>query len=728
MLFQHFFWFYSHPAVYIMIVPGMGVISELISTFARKPIFGYRFVAYSSLSLALLSFLVWGHHMFVSGQSRLANMVFSALTFTVGIPSAIKVFNWVATLYKGDIRLKTADAVRAVVPVAVHDRRPDRPVPRHPVVDVHLHDTYFVVAHFHYVMMGSTLVAFLGGLHYWWPKFTGKMYNESLGRMCAIGVFFGFNLTFLPQFVMGARGMPRRYWDYDPQYQIFHQLSTIGAFMLGISLFITVCYLFGVVLKNGKKAPRNPWGGSSLEWQAPTPPTLYNFEKPPILHELYNYDDLVEVAEDVWERTSHRGGAGGGRSHRRDARPEAAAEGRRSGRRHGGARRVEGGRHARAPRAGGERRAPRDQGGGEARRRRDHQGCRGQREGCLEGRQPRQRAREGRRARREGRDARHERIARRRSRRRRRPRPRRRSRRSRSRPRSRRPRRWPSKRSRSRSTTSMTEGRRQVSAASHDAHGDDHGHGHGHSRFIQHHYDDAQHQFDAGKFGIWLFLAQEVLFFSALFVAYVLYRVHHPEIYSYAHKWLDVKFGAINTAVLIFSSLTAAWAVRAAQLNQRELLIGCLAIDDPVRVRVPRHQVHRVLAQGSRAHPVRPLLRPVRELGRRGAADQEQRVPGVEDHVVWRPTARTSRRRLLPGLHARSGPEEGRRPGRLQGPRGVRSRSPRPSRRTARSPARRAPARSPRSAPRRLRRGGRRDRSSRPARRTARSRVEKHPC
>jgi len=300
-LFQHFFWFYSHPAVYIMIIPGMGVISELISTFSRKPIFGYRFIAYSSISLALLSFLVWGHHMFVSGQSRLANMVFSALTFTVGIPSAIKVFNWVATLYKGDIRLKTPMLYALSFLLLFTIGGLTGLFLGILSVDVHLHDTYFVVAHFHYVMMGSTLVAFLGALHYWWPKFTGRMYPESLGKICAIGVFFGFNLTFLPQFVMGSRGMPRRYWDYDPHYQIYHQLSTVGAFVLGISIFISVMYLFAS-FKNGPKAPRNPWGGSSLEWQAPTPPTLYNFEKPPVLHELYNYDDIVEVEPDVWER------------------------------------------------------------------------------------------------------------------------------------------------------------------------------------------------------------------------------------------------------------------------------------------------------------------------------------------------------------------------------------------------------------------------------------------
>ena len=300
-LFQHFFWFYSHPAVYIMIIPAMGVISEMLSTFARKPIFGYRFIAYSSVSLALLSFLVWGHHMFVSGQSRLANMVFSALTFSVGIPAAIKVFNWVATLYKGDIRLKapmlyvlgfllifTIGGLTGLFLGILS-------------VDVHLHDTYFVVAHFHYVMMGSTLVAFLAAMHFWWPKFTGRMYTESIARVCAIGVFFGFNLTFLPQFVLGSRGMPRRYWDYDPMYTEFHQLSTIGAFVLGISMVVAIVNLL-MSFWNGKRAPRNPWGSTSLEWQAPTPPTLYNFEKPPVLHELYNYDDLVEVAEDRWER------------------------------------------------------------------------------------------------------------------------------------------------------------------------------------------------------------------------------------------------------------------------------------------------------------------------------------------------------------------------------------------------------------------------------------------
>jgi cytochrome c oxidase subunit I len=302
-LFQHFFWFYSHPAVYIMIIPAMGVISELITTFSRKPIFGYRFIAYSSISLALLSFLVWGHHLFVSGQSRLATMVFSALTFTVGIPSAIKVFNWAATLYKGDIRLQTPMLYALSFLLLFTIGGLTGLFLGILAVDVHLHDTYFVVAHFHYVMMGSTLVAFLGGLHYWWPKISARMYPERLGQLCAAGVFFGFNLTFLPQFVMGSRGMPRRYWDYDPEFKIFHQLSTVGAFVLGISIFVQVCYLIWS-MKNGEPAKDNPWGATTLEWQAPTPPTLYNFSTPPVLHDLYNYDDLEERGELDWVRVS----------------------------------------------------------------------------------------------------------------------------------------------------------------------------------------------------------------------------------------------------------------------------------------------------------------------------------------------------------------------------------------------------------------------------------------
>lgn len=299
-LFQHFFWFYSHPAVYIMIIPAMGVISEVFSTFSHKPIFGYKSIAYASISLALFSFIVWGHHMFVSGQSPLATMVFSALTFTVGIPSAVKVFNWTSTLYKADIHLKTPMLYGLSFLILFLIGGLTGLFCGTLAVDVHIHDTYFVVAHFHYVMMGSTLVAFLAGLHYWWPKFTGRMYPERLAKWCAGGVFVGFNMTFLPQFLLGTMGMPRRYWDYDPEFAIYHQISTLGALLLGVSLFVVVLYLLKS-FKSGPKAPDNPWGGTTLEWQAPTPPPMFNFNSPPELHELYVYDDLVQEG-DGWVR------------------------------------------------------------------------------------------------------------------------------------------------------------------------------------------------------------------------------------------------------------------------------------------------------------------------------------------------------------------------------------------------------------------------------------------
>jgi cytochrome c oxidase subunit 1 len=296
-LFQHFFWFYSHPAVYIMIIPAMGVVSELTTTFSRKHIFGYRFIAYSSIALALLSFLVWGHHMFVSGQSQMAAMIFSALTFTVAIPSAIKVFNWTATLYKGEIHLKTPMLYALSFVLLFTIGGLTGLFLGILSVDVHLHDTYFVVAHFHYVMMGSTLVAFLGALHYWFPKMSGKMYPEKLGQICSTLVFIGFNLTFLPQFVMGARGMPRRYWDYDPEFTLMHQLSTVGAFLLGVAMFTTVVYLVHAAFWGKVKAPDNPWGGSTLEWQTTSPPPLYNFHEAPERPLLYHYEDFVYDAK-----------------------------------------------------------------------------------------------------------------------------------------------------------------------------------------------------------------------------------------------------------------------------------------------------------------------------------------------------------------------------------------------------------------------------------------------
>lgn len=290
-LFQHFFWFYSHPAVYIMILPAMGVISELIAVYSRKHIFGYRFIAYSSVAIALLGFLVWGHHMFTSGQSAIAGVVFSAITFTIAIPSAVKVFNWLSTLYKGSISfatpmlyalsfmfLFTIGGLTGLF-LATLD------------VDVHLHDSYFVVAHFHYVMVGGSLTAFFGGLFHWWPKITGKMYWEPGGQLSAILVFIGFNVTFFPQFVMGTRGSPRRYYNYLPQFEPFHQWSTIGAYILGAgALVVALTLLYS--LSRGKKAPANPWGGASLEWECSSPPPHDNFAKYPAIEDCYDFRRL----------------------------------------------------------------------------------------------------------------------------------------------------------------------------------------------------------------------------------------------------------------------------------------------------------------------------------------------------------------------------------------------------------------------------------------------------
>ena len=288
-LYQHFFWFYSHPAVYIMIVPGFGIISEVISTFSKKIIFGYWAIALSSLAIAFIGFLVWGHHMFVSGQSSLANMVFSFMTFLVGIPTGIKIFNWLATMYRGSIDLKTPMlyaisflflfTIGGFTGIMIGALS----------VNVHLHDTYYIVAHFHYVMMGGMAIAFFAGLHYWWPKITGKMYNEFWAKISCGLIFIGFNMTFLPQFIMGSQGMPRRYHNYIEQFQPFHQLSTIGAYVMGVAFIIMAAYLFYSILK-GKKAPANPWGSRALEWQVSSPPPLHNFEHiPVIIHGPYDY-------------------------------------------------------------------------------------------------------------------------------------------------------------------------------------------------------------------------------------------------------------------------------------------------------------------------------------------------------------------------------------------------------------------------------------------------------
>ena len=300
-LFQHFFWFYSHPAVYIMILPAFGVISELMGTFSRQRVYGYRAVALSSVAIALLGFLVWGHHMFTSGQSPVSSIVFSLITFLIGIPSGIKIFNWVWTMYRGSVWLKTPMlyaltflflfTIGGVTGIMVGAL----------AVDIHLHDTYFVVAHFHYVMMGGTVMAFLGGLHYWWPKMTGYLYNETLGKASALLVFLGFNMTFFIQFIMGSQGMPRRYYDYPdmPWLEPLHQASTVGSFVLGLGLLLVL--INGLLsLKRGKLAPGNPWGGATLEWTHTTsPPDHHNFHHTPLVtHGPYDYEVLFQSSGD----------------------------------------------------------------------------------------------------------------------------------------------------------------------------------------------------------------------------------------------------------------------------------------------------------------------------------------------------------------------------------------------------------------------------------------------
>jgi cytochrome c oxidase subunit 1 len=290
-LFQHLFWFYSHPAVYIMILPGMGVVSELISNFSRKKIFGYEFIAFSSIAIAVFGFLVWGHHMFVSGQSIYAGMVFSFLTMVVAVPSAIKMFNWTATLYKGSISYDTPMLyglgflglflIGGLTGLFLGSIG----------LTVHLTDTYFVVAHFHYVMVGGQVIAYLGGLHYWWPKMTGKMYSEFWGKVSAMLVFVGFNLTFFPQFILGYMGMPRRYASYPEELQVLNIFSTAGASVLGVGLVMPVVYLTHSLIY-GKPAGDNPWMLPGLEWRTSSPPPTENFEKPPVVTwEAYEFGE-----------------------------------------------------------------------------------------------------------------------------------------------------------------------------------------------------------------------------------------------------------------------------------------------------------------------------------------------------------------------------------------------------------------------------------------------------
>lgn len=279
-LFQHFFWFYSHPAVYIMIVPAFGIVSEIISTFSQKTIFGYKAIAFSSLAITFISFLVWGHHMFVSGQSPVAGTIFTVLTMLVGVPTAIKLFNWVATLYKGQITLSTPMLYALSFLCLFTIGGLTGLFLGAFAVDVHLHDTYFVVAHFHYVMLGGAIVAMFGGLFYWMPKISGKMYDELLGKISAVLVFIGFNVTFLPQFIMGSLGMPRRYATYDGIYSGYHVLSTLGSWVLALGFGVAIYALIKAAIK-GEKAPVDPFNGTTLEWTIPSPPIHTNFEKSP---------------------------------------------------------------------------------------------------------------------------------------------------------------------------------------------------------------------------------------------------------------------------------------------------------------------------------------------------------------------------------------------------------------------------------------------------------------
>jgi len=289
LLFQHLFWFYSHPAVYIMILPAMGVVSEIIACFSRKRIFGYRIVAFSSVAIAVLGFLVWGHHMFVTGQSVYAGLIFSLLSFLVAIPSAIKVFNWTATLYKGSISyeapmlyamgfigLFTMGGLTGLFLASL-------------ATDVHLNGTYFIVAHFHYIMVGGAVMGYLGGIHFWWPKITGRMYPNMWAGIAAVIIFIGFNLTFFPQFILGYLGMPRRYAFYPAEFQVLNVMSSAGATVLGVGYLIPLIYLIWS-MRYGPVAEPNPWGATGLEWKTPSPPPTENFtEIPVVTEEAYAY-------------------------------------------------------------------------------------------------------------------------------------------------------------------------------------------------------------------------------------------------------------------------------------------------------------------------------------------------------------------------------------------------------------------------------------------------------
>jgi cytochrome c oxidase subunit 1 len=296
-LFQHLFWFYSHPAVYIMILPAMGVVSEVFACFSRKRVFGYAFMVYALFTIAVIGFMVWGHHMFVAGQSPFANLVFSFLSFIVAVPSAIKVFNWLATMYRGHIGFEApmvyAFGFLGLFTIGGLTGLFLASVP----IDIATTDSYFVVAHFHTIMVGGTVSAYMAGIHFWWPKVTGRLYNEFWAQFAAITMFLGFNVTFLPQFVMGWEGMPRRYHIYPDVFQAWHVISSFGALILAVAYILPFIYLT-LSLINGERAGDNPWHARGLEWQTASPPPKRNFRTPPrIAAEPYDYDVTEEPPE-----------------------------------------------------------------------------------------------------------------------------------------------------------------------------------------------------------------------------------------------------------------------------------------------------------------------------------------------------------------------------------------------------------------------------------------------